>query len=51
MAVAFSVHGKKKYAAGPMDQLLRIAAGPQQRLSVHILDRMLPINDLLTIKF
>ena len=33
-----SVHGKKKYAAGHMDQLLRKAAGPQQKLPVHNLD-------------
>ena len=26
-----SVHGKKKYAAGYMDQLLREAAGPKQK--------------------
>ena len=31
------VHGKKKYAAGPIDQLLRKAAGPQQKLPVHTL--------------
>ena len=33
-----SVHGKKKSAAGPMDQLFRKAAGPQQELPVHTLD-------------
>ena len=32
-----SVHGKEKYAVGPMDQLLRKAAGPQQKLPVHSL--------------
>ena len=38
---ATSVHGKKKYAVGHMDQLLRKAAGPQQKLPIHALDRML----------
>ena len=33
-----SVHGKEKYAVGPMDLLLRKAAGPQQKLPVHTLD-------------
>ena len=36
-----TVHGKKKSAAGPMDQLLRKAAGPQQKLLSHTLNRML----------
>ena len=31
-----SVHGKQKCAAGHMDQLLRKAAGPQQKLPVRI---------------
>ena len=30
-----SVHGKKKYATGHMDRLLRKAAGPQQMLPVR----------------
>ena len=33
-----SVHGKKKSAASPMDQLFRKAAGRQQELPVHTLD-------------
>ena len=33
-----SVHGKKKFAAGHMDRLLRKAAGPQQKLPVHTQD-------------
>ena len=33
-----SVHGKKKCAAGHVDQLLRKAAGPLQKLLVHALD-------------
>ena len=37
-AVPRSVHGKKKYAAGHMDQQLRKAAGPQQKLPVHTQD-------------
>ena len=35
---AVSVHGKKKYAAGHMDHLLRKAVGPQQKLPVHSID-------------
>ena len=36
-----SVHGKKKYAAGHMDRLIQIAAGPQQKLSVRMQDWIL----------
>ena len=35
--VVSSVHGKKKYATGHMDQLLRKAAGPKQVLPVQTL--------------
>ena len=37
--IGTSVHGKKKYAIGHMNQLLRKAAGPQQTLPVHALDQ------------
>ena len=33
-----SVHGKKNYAAGHVDRLLQLAAGPQQKLPVHTQD-------------
>ena len=33
-----SVHSKKKQAAGHMDQLLRKAAGPQQKSPIHTLN-------------
>ena len=36
--VSSSVHGKEKYTVGPVDQLLKKAAGPQQKLPVHTLD-------------
>ena len=35
LTYSVSVHGKKKCAAGHMDQLLRKAPGPQQKLPVH----------------
>ena len=44
--VVISVHGKKKYAAGHMDRLLRKAAGPQQRLPVHTLDQVLSFTEI-----
>ena len=40
------VHGKKKYAAGPMDQLLRKAAGPQQKQPVRTLEGLLSFKVL-----
>ena len=43
-----SVHGKKKYAAGHMDQLLTRAGGPHQKLPVRTLlsDTRLNINKM-----
>ena len=42
-----SVHGKKKYAVGHMDQLLRKDAGPHQKLPVGTLDQMLSFTESL----
>ena len=42
-----SVHGKKKYAAGHVDQLLRKAAGPQQKLPAHALDLMSRVPEVV----